>query len=264
MLKNYHSHTARCGHAWGTDDEFVQAAIHAGFGVLGFSEHAPWPFADGYRELDYRQRITMEELDGYLEAMQRLKEKYKNQIEIRIGLECEYFPQYFDWLKTVKPKLDYLLLGVHCADSDEHLTHYYARSTKTEQVEEYMRCVLAGMESGLFAYLAHPELCLGDYPVYDEVCKEMVHAICRKARQHHMPLEYNLYGVDKQHRGRQKGLGYPCKLFWEAAASHGCTAIIGVDAHRPEHFNRQRFLDARDYLTSLGMQVIDEIEGGRL
>ena len=79
MLKNYHSHTARCGHAWGTDDEFVQAAIDAGFGVLGFSEHSPWPFVDGYQEIDARQRIKMEELDNYLADMQTLKEKYADQ-----------------------------------------------------------------------------------------------------------------------------------------------------------------------------------------
>lgn len=258
MLKNYHSHTYRCGHAYGTDDEFIQAAIDAGYGVLGFSEHAPWPFKDGYQELDSRQRIKMEELDSYLADMQALQEKYKGQIEMKIGLECEYFPQYFDWLKTVKHRFDYLLLGVHCADHDEHLTHYYARSTKPEQVEEYTRCALAGMESGLFAYIAHPELCLADYPVYDDVCKHMVHSICRKAKELDMPLEYNLYGVDKQGRGRQKGLGYPCKLFWETAADYGCTAIIGVDAHRPENFNRQRFLDAQDYLGSLGLRLIDE------
>ena len=155
--------------------------------------------------------------------------------------------------------MDYLLLGVHCASSDEHLSHYYARSSNAEQVEEYLRCTLVGMESGMFAYLAHPELCLADYPVYDDVCKEMVHSICRKAKELDMPLEYNLYGVDKQQRGRQKGLGYPCKLFWEAAADHGCTAIIGVDAHRPIHFNRQRFTDAQVYITSLGMKLIDEI-----
>lgn len=258
-MRNYHSHTARCGHAWGTDEEFVLAAINAGFRVLGFSEHTPWPFLDGYHEIDTRQRITVEALDDYLSDMQALKEKYRDQIEIKIGLECEYFPQYFDWLKTVKPKLDYLILGVHCADHDEHLSHYYARSTRPEQVEEYLRCTLAGMESGLFAYLAHPELCLADYPQLDAVAEHMVHSICRKAKELDMPLEYNLYGIDKQGRGRQKGLGYPCKLFWEAAADHGCRAIIGVDAHRPENFNRQRFLDAKAYLLSLGMTLTDEI-----
>lgn len=258
-LRNYHSHTARCGHAWGTDEELIQAAIGAGFTTLGISEHAPWPFVDGYQEIDSRQRIRMEELDDYLRDMQALKEKYQGKLELKIGLECEYFPRYFDWLRSVKDKFDYLLLGVHCSDHDEHLSHYYARSTKEEQVAEYTRCVLAGMESGLFAYLAHPELCFGDYPQYDQVCKDMVHSICTLAKQLDMPLEYNLYGIDKQGRGRQKGLGYPCKRFWEAAAKYGCKAIIGVDAHRPEHFNRQRFLDAQDYLTSLGLNLIDTI-----
>lgn len=259
MLKNYHTHTARCGHAWGTDDEFIQAAIDAGYTTLGFSEHAPWPFADGYWEIDTRQRIPMEKLDSYISDMQALKAKYADRIEIKIGLECEYFPQYFDWLRSVKDRFDYLLLGVHCADHDEHLTHYYARSTKAQQVEEYLRCALAGMETGLFAYLAHPELCLADYPVYDEACRHMVHSICRKAKELDMPLEYNLYGIDKQGRGRQKGLGYPCKIFWESAAEYGCTAIIGVDAHRPVHFERQRYLNARDYLTSLGLNLIEEV-----
>ena len=258
-MRNYHTHTERCGHAWGTDDEFVQAAIDAGYEVLGFSEHAPWPFKDGYQEIDHRQRIQLEELDGYISDMQALKEKYREQIEIKIGLECEYFPQYFDWLKTVKPRLDYLLLGVHCADHDEHLTHYFAYSTKPEQIEDYLRCTLAGMESGLFAYLAHPDLCLANYREYDEVCRNAVHAICKKARQLDMPLEYNLYGVDKQARGRHKGLCYPCKRFWEVAAEYGCKAIIGVDAHRPENFNRQRIADACAYLTSLGLNLIDQI-----
>ena len=53
---------------------------------------------------------------------------------------------------------------------------------------EYLRCTLTGMESGLFAYLAHPELCLADYPQYDDACKEMVHSICRKAKELDMPV----------------------------------------------------------------------------
>ena len=258
-MRNYHTHTERCGHAWGTDEEFVQAAIAAGYTTLGFSEHSPWPFVDGYQELDTRQRIPLENLDQYLEDMQALREKYKDQIEIKIGLECEYFPRYFDWLKTVRPKVDYLLLGVHCSEHDEHMSHYYARYNTPEQVEEYLRCTLAGMETGLFTYLAHPDLCLADNPDYDQVCKNAVHSICRRAKQLDMPLEYNLYGIDKQSRGRQKGLGYPCRIFWETAAEYGCRAIIGVDAHRPVHLNRQRYLDARTFLESLGLKIIEEI-----
>ena len=41
---NYHTHTTRCKHAFGEDEAFVQAAITAGFDVLGFADHAPWPY----------------------------------------------------------------------------------------------------------------------------------------------------------------------------------------------------------------------------
>ena len=49
MLKaNYHTHTARCKHAWGEDKEYVEQAIQAGMEVLGFSDHCPWIFPPDY------------------------------------------------------------------------------------------------------------------------------------------------------------------------------------------------------------------------
>jgi histidinol-phosphatase (PHP family) len=65
----------------------------------------------------------MEQLDDYIADMQALKDKYRDQIDIKIALECEYFPRYFDWLRSVKDRFDYLLLGVHCSEHDEHLHH---------------------------------------------------------------------------------------------------------------------------------------------
>ena len=34
---NYHTHTARCMHACGSDEDYVRAAIANGYEVLGFS-----------------------------------------------------------------------------------------------------------------------------------------------------------------------------------------------------------------------------------
>ena len=48
MFANYHTHTARCHHATGEDKAYVEAAIQNGFQVLGFSDHCPWIFSDGY------------------------------------------------------------------------------------------------------------------------------------------------------------------------------------------------------------------------
>ena len=35
---NYHSHTKRCGHAIGEDEEYVLAAIANGYTKMGFSD----------------------------------------------------------------------------------------------------------------------------------------------------------------------------------------------------------------------------------
>lgn len=38
--------------------------------------------------------MTPEELPEYVESLRSLQKKYKDQISIKIGLECEYFPEY--------------------------------------------------------------------------------------------------------------------------------------------------------------------------
>ena len=41
---NYHTHTTRCFHAIGKDEEYVKAAIQANIKELGFSDHTPWHY----------------------------------------------------------------------------------------------------------------------------------------------------------------------------------------------------------------------------
>jgi tRNA U38,U39,U40 pseudouridine synthase TruA len=43
MIANYHTHTMRCKHAVGTDEEYVLEAIKHGYKVLAFTDHSPWP-----------------------------------------------------------------------------------------------------------------------------------------------------------------------------------------------------------------------------
>lgn len=45
---NLHTHTYRCHHAKGTDEEYVIKAIENGYDLIGFSDHAPYLFPNGY------------------------------------------------------------------------------------------------------------------------------------------------------------------------------------------------------------------------
>ena len=88
MKTNYHTHTTRCMHAVGDDEDYVRSAIKGGFQELGFSDHGPWKY-----HTDFVSDIRMlpEDLPEYIESIRALKEKYRNQISIKIGLEYEYF-----------------------------------------------------------------------------------------------------------------------------------------------------------------------------
>ena len=58
MKANYHTHTFRCGHASGKDEDYVKAAVNRKFDVLGFSDHVPWPYESTYRNPGVRMDVT--------------------------------------------------------------------------------------------------------------------------------------------------------------------------------------------------------------
>lgn len=77
MLANFHTHTT-FSDGKNTAEETVLCALEKGFCSLGFSDH-------GYTEYDLR--YCMRDESGYLAEIKRLKEKYKNQIQIYLGTE---------------------------------------------------------------------------------------------------------------------------------------------------------------------------------
>lgn len=257
-IANYHTHTTRCGHAEGGDEEYVRAAIAAGWRTLGFSDHAPWPYESGFRNPTVR--MTVAELPEYLASLRAMREKYRDAIRIYIGLECEYFPAYMDWLRALKEEeLDYLILGNHFDRSDE-TGIYYGAATTPEQLMSYCDNTIRGMETGLFACLAHPDLALMNYPVFDDAAREMSYRLCHRAKALGLPLEYNLQGQRLAERGKAKGLGYPYAGFWQVAKEVGNEVILGMDAHSPDALaDDERYRRERARLESWGVRLIDKL-----
>ena len=89
MKANYHSHTYRCHHASGSQREYVENAIRAGYRIWGFSDHTPQLYNNGYVS---PIRMLPGELEDYVKETLDLKKEYKDDIEIKLGLEVEYTP----------------------------------------------------------------------------------------------------------------------------------------------------------------------------
>ncbi len=248
MNKNYHTHTYRCMHAIGTEEQYIKRAIKRGFKVLGFSDHSPWHY-DSYHPT---MRMEEYELKDYVNTLRDLKEKYKDQIEILIGLEAEYFEDKMDYLKQWidEYQLDYVILGHHYDGSDETGIYYGYPGFKIDVVKRYVSQVLKAMDTGLFSYVAHPDV-IGYDPSNEEHIKEL-EKINIKAKKLDMPLEFNLLGY-YTHRH------YPSDPFIDLCIKHQNKVILGIDAHEARQFDND-FSKVEDKLRSQGIEIVDTIK----
>lgn len=225
---NYHTHTKRCGHAIGLDEEYIQAAIKAGFTTLGFSEHLGYEGWD-----DPNERINFLEIDEYLQTMNTYKELYKNQIQLRVGFEFEYFEEDVDYLHEIKSKCDFLINGQHAISKD----HYIHDTCSDEDVQIYAKQICLAMEEGLSDYLAHPDyFLLGRREIgFNEACAKAMNDIAACAKKHAIPVEINLKGLRYGKHAFPYGERYiyPHRETYEILAKHGCTIVYGYDAHTP-------------------------------
>ncbi len=257
LKTNYHTHTPRCQHAAGSEEEYVLSAIEAGFDTLGFADHTPW----NYKDYVSRIRMRADELEGYIKAVREQGERHKDRIRVLCGLECEYFPEYFPWIIEQKHALglDYIIMGNHFDTTDEG-GFYFGACTEKQHLHRYADMVIKGLETGEFMYLAHPDLYLAQYPVYDEDAKAVARELCRCVKALDIPLEYNVLGTLYSDKGRFRGLGYPAHAFWETAAEEGAKCVIGVDAHDPSHLrNIEGFEKSVKYLDSLHMERLERL-----
>lgn len=258
---NYHMHTKRCMHASGSDEEYVLAAIQGGYEEIGFSDHCPWKYDSDFVA---HMRMPLSQFNDYYQSIAALRDKYKDQISIKIGLECEYFPKYMKWLDNFKREkgLDYMIFGNHYYKTDEKRIYFGTECEYDHILKAYIDEAIQGMETGLYAYLAHPDLFMHGRRNFDQLAIEESFRLCEAAKRLQMPLEYNLNGA--LYNDVMKVTHYPHPKFWEIAAQVGNDVIIGVDAHEPKMMIIDKYRDeAIAYLTSLHMNVIDSLPGIR-
>ena len=257
MLTNYHTHTTRCGHAEGTEEEYILTALRCGYKVLGFSDHTPWAYATpGFVS---RIRMLPSQLDDYVLTLRGLREKYADKLHIRIGLEAEYFPAYLGWLREEMERLDieYLILGCHYDTTDEQdaRASRFGGSTSTAHGRRYAEQVVEALETGLYRYLAHPDLFLNRVTAFDADAEKACRDICAAAARLDIPLEYNMAGLTLQDRP-DGSLGYTRDEFWRIAAEYPVKAIVGCDAHAPSELDVVPAIEEKKaFLAEMGIEA---------
>lgn len=227
----YHSHTSRCGHAVGEDEEYAKAAKECGFKILGYTDHIILPDLS-----QPNMRGNPELFDDYISSIRKIEDEYKDDLDIYLGFECEWFDGRYKayYEKLLKEKVDYLILGEHCyLMGDDFVWYGTPIEDKGEQLAKYEASVIEAMESGLFKFVAHPDVFMQWYPLWDDKCDKVARHIAMKAVELDIPLEINMGNSYRKRFQGRRDYFYPHPRFWKVVSTYPVKVLIGYDTHDP-------------------------------
>ncbi|MBR5507149.1 MAG: histidinol-phosphatase [Clostridia bacterium] len=248
MTYNYHTHTYRCHHATGTVEEYIKMAVDNGITHMGFSDHFPYICTDG---TEGEARVRVAEAYDYVSEIDELRQKYKNKIDIKIGFEMEYFPDFFDEMlkNAVEYGAEYLILGEHYIEEESpNGIHAFEETDDEVFLSRYTDCVISAIRSGYFTYVAHPDgiRFIGDDSVFEKYARK----ICKASRECNIPLELNFLGIrDNRH--------YPNMVFWKIVGEEKSPVVFGFDAHSVKSaYNGKSLPRANEIVETYGLNYI--------
>lgn len=244
---DYHMHTPLCGHAEGTPEEYVQHAIKMGLTEIGFSDHAP--FVKGPLP---GVCMNEDQLPTYIDMIDDVRKKYKDQISIKIALEADYIPGYEENTLAIIQSFnyDYIIGSVHFigdwAFDDPGDVASWSNQDINQVYRDYYSLVRQSAESGLFDIIGHCDLVkkFGHRPTED-MTEEIIKTAETFARTS-MAIEINTAGLRKKVNEM-----YPAIDALRIYREHNIPLTFGSDAHQP-HEVGQDFNQALDLAKKAG------------
>lgn len=229
---DYHMHTFFSHDSKGQPEEYIKEAINLGLDEICFTDHNDY-IAGGKWILD---------VESYFKYLLPLKEKYQDQITIKIGIEVGLDMLSYDVTKTLVASypFDFVIGSIHTINLiDIAHNEYYEHKTKDEVHELYFKTMLECVKQcDYFDVLGHLDYVRRngpfvdksiDYAKYQELIDEIYKLLIAKGKG----IEINLSG----YRVFDESLpNYDqVKRYYDLG---GRIITIGTDSHQKEYVGK--------------------------
>lgn len=226
ILYESHSHTPLCKHATGTPLEYADMAERRGLKGLIVTCHCPLP-----EGISADVRMAPEEFEDYLGLIDAARTAYAGRVDVRAGLESDFFPGIEPWLETLHKRapLHHVLGSVHM--QMHHYRQKYFTGDYFAYQQLYFEHLAQAAETRLFDTLAHPDLVKNESPAewqFRRIQPFIERALDRIAATG-VAMELNTSGLHKALREMN-----PSRSMLELMHARGIPVVLGADAHRPE------------------------------
>lgn len=259
MKADYHLHCQFSNDSSYPMEDVILDAIEMGLDEICFTDHVDYGVKFDVTpgtEKDIPKSLRNVDYPQYFAEIARLKEKYKDKIAIKAGLEFGvqmHTLQIYHELKEKWP-LDFALLSVHEIDDLEFFRYTYQEGKTQQQYNEgYYRELLKLVQNFQdYCVLAHMDLIVrydkqGVYPF--EKVKDLITEILKVVIANGKGIEINTssirYGLSDTTPSRAI-----LKLYHDLG---GTIITIGSDSHRPGDLG-SGILQAKQILKEIGFK----------
>jgi histidinol-phosphatase (PHP family) len=226
LLYESHCHTPLCKHAHGTPREFAAVALERNLKGITFTCHCPLPEGNSAHV-----RMAPEQYPEYLDLIAAAREAYAGRLDVRTGIESDYYPGVEPWLEELHARapLSHVLGSVHYQLMPYRKTYFTGDVLAYQKL--YYEHLAMSAETGLFDTLAHPDLIKNESPVdwdfgrlRDDICRSLDRIAATG-----VAMELNTSGMFKNLAEMNPS---PAQL--SLMRERGIPVVIGADAHKAE------------------------------
>lgn len=256
ILNDFHVHTTFCD-GKDTAEDIVKHAISLGMKKIGFSGHS-------FTSFDTCYCIGNEQTELYKKTINDLKVKYKDQIEILLGIELDYFSTIdtsdFDYaigsIHYIKKGDKYYSID-HNIDTFKALVHECFKGDVYAMCESYFEMAGNVLEKTNADVIGHFDLITKfneKLPLIDVTCPRYVNAYKKavdKLIKSGKPFEVNTGAISRGYRTTP----YPSIDILEYIAKKGGKVIFSSDSHKKETLLNY-FNDFEDKVKDLGLEIV--------
>lgn len=262
--QNLHTHSIYCD-GKNTPEEMVKKAIELGFDTIGFSGHSNTKF-------DITWHMTQEKNLLYIDEINRLKEKYKPEITVLLGLEYEMFSD------RPAEGYDYLIGSSHFVNTKEGEISFDEAAEDVKAIidkyfdgqginlaKEYYRQLAHLFEYGDFDIVGHFDIVAkhaekhGFFDTqskeYQSYALEALHALSKEQRV----FEVNVGAIARGYTTKP----YPAPFILKEMQRLGHIVIITSDCHNKDFLNKN-FDMGLELIKSCGFTSVGVMKNGKI
>lgn len=246
-LFDSHMHTPLCKHARGEPEAYARCALERNLRGIIFTCHSPMP--NGF---SHSVRMNDSEFPQYVSLVDRVRSVYEGRLDVRLGMESDWFPGMEGWLRELhrRTDFDFILGSIHPFLKEYHDSFGLDDAIAVQR--QYFDHLAQSAECGLFDCLSHPDLIKNLFPeswVVEEVM-DSIEAALDRIQETGVAMELNTSGILKAVPEMNPG-----SAMLSAMARRKIPVVLGSDSHDPERVG-QGFMEGLDMLEEAGYECV--------